>query len=122
VRVIQSFRDLDFYCDSYQLALEVHEITLGFPSFEKLEQGSQMRRASKRIPANIAEGWGRRAKEAEFKHFLLISLGGCDEMQVHLDFARDLKYITVDRHKDLSERYESVGKRINAFHQRWKTY
>lgn len=120
--MIQSYRDLDFYRDAYQLALEVHEITLGLPAFERLELGSQMRRASKRVPANIAEGWGRRAKEAEFKHFLIIALSGCDEMQVHLDFARDLNYITVERHADLSERYTSVGKRMTAFHQRWKSY
>src|SRR5437868_13978257 len=120
--MIASYRDLDFYLDAYQLALEVHEITLGLPAFERYEQGSQMRRASKRIPANIAEGWGRRAKEAEFKHFLLISLGGCDEMAVHLDFARDLGYTTGERHKELLARYESVGKRIHAFDQRWMTH
>ena len=119
--MINSYRDLDFYTDSYQLALEVHAFSLQFPVFERFEQGSQMRRASKSIAANIAEGWGRRASDAEFKHFLRISLGSCDEMQVHLDFARDLGYITAECHIDMVHRYESVGKRINAFGRRWVT-
>ena len=90
--MIQSFRDLDFYCDSYQLALEVHEITLGFPSFEKLEQGSQMRRASKRIPANIAEGCGKSSIK-ETVRFLQIAAGSVTETENHLLLATEVGYI-----------------------------
>jgi four helix bundle protein len=120
--LISSYRDLDFYKDSYELALEIHRLTLTFPSFEKLELGSQMRRASKGIPQNIAEGWGRRSSEKDFKHFLVIALGSSDEMQVHLDFTRDLGYITVEAHSALRERYSSVSRRINAFHGRWQRF
>ena len=120
--MIRSYRDLDFYQDSYQLALEVHKRTLLFPPEAKYELGRQMREASKSIPTNIAEGWGRRESAKDFKHFLLIALGSCDEMRVHLDFSRDLGYIAAELHKEYSERYESVGKRIRAFRERWVTY
>ena len=120
--MLTSFRDLDFYRDSYQLALDIHELTLTFPVFERNELGGQMRRSSKGIPQNIAEGWGRRELEKEFKRFLLIAIGSCDEMQCHLDFCRDLKYITVDAHDDLVTRYQSVAKRATAFRLRWERH
>ncbi len=120
--MVRSFRDLDFYRDAYQLALEIHRLSMTFPAFELHETGGQMRRASKSIPQNIAEGFGRRASEKEFKHFLLIALGSCDEIQVDLDFCRDLDYVTIEAYKDLHDRYDSVGKRINAFRSRWQGF
>jgi four helix bundle protein len=119
--MLQSFRDLDFYQDAYQLGLEVHALTLRFPPFERRELGSQMRNASKRIPAVIAEGWGRREHEKELKHFFAIAAGGGEEMQVHLDFCRDLGYVDAERHRDLHDRYQSVVRRIVAFSKRWRT-
>ena len=120
--MIRSYRDLDFYRDAYQLALEIHQVTLTFPAFETHELGVQMRRSSKGVPQNIAEGWGRRESEKDFKHFLLIALGSCDEMQVHLDFSVDLGYITAGQHVDFRDRYTSVGKRIRAFRERWQRF
>ncbi len=117
--MLQSYRDLDFYVDSYELALKVHKMTLRFPRFEGTELGSQLRRSTKSIPANIAEGWGRRVSAADFKRFLVCALGSCDETRVHLDFARDLGYITDEEHKEMSEGYSSVGKRLNRFTNRW---
>src|SRR5437773_1311204 len=107
--MVRSYRDLDFYQDAYQLALEIHQLTLTFPALERSELGSQMRRASKGIPTNICEGWARRESEKDFKHFLLIALGSCDEMHVHLDFSRDLGYITREQHADLFGRSTNIG-------------
>lgn len=90
--MLRSFRDLDFYQDAYQLALEIHRFTLGMPACEQVGGlASQMQRASKRIPAVIAEGWGRKEHPKEFPtHFLAIAAASGEEMQVHLDFCRDL--------------------------------
>lgn len=106
-----TYRDLDVYQDSYRLALEVHQLTLGFPDLERYVLAEQMRRASKSIPANIAEGWGVQSQR-NFAHFLGQALGSTDEMQVHLDFARDLGYISQARHAGLLERYTVLGKRL----------
>ena len=53
---MKSFRDLDIYKMSYKLAIKVHHITLKLPNYELYEQGSQLRRSSKRIKDTIAEG------------------------------------------------------------------
>ena len=73
---------------------------MGFPVFEMHELGGQIRRASKGIPQNIAEGWARRESEKEFKHYLLIAIGSCEEMGVHLDYAKDLGYISSEAHAE----------------------
>ncbi len=57
---IRSYRDLRVYQRSYEAALELHRLTLRFPGFERGELGSQLRRASKSVPLNIAEGYGRK--------------------------------------------------------------
>ncbi len=41
---------------SYKLALEIHEITKTFPKEEKYSLVNQIRRSSRSVPANLAEG------------------------------------------------------------------
>lgn len=55
------------------------------PEYERRELGYQLRKAAISIPANIAEGYGRKESEAEFKHFLRNALGS----NVHL---KDTRY------------------------------
>ena len=63
---MNSYKDLDIYKLTYRLALEVHRMTLTLPKYELYEQGSQVRRSSKSIKDNIAEGFGRRRYKDEF--------------------------------------------------------
>jgi four helix bundle protein len=70
--------------------------------FPKIEQfaglADQMRRASKSICGNIAEGYGkRRRSSAEFKRYLLMAIGSADEMRVWLRYCSDLEYIDQKR-------------------------
>jgi len=56
--MIQSFKDLEVYKEGYDLAIIVNREVNKLPIFEKNDLGSQLRRCSKSVPANIAEGWG----------------------------------------------------------------
>ena len=58
--MIKSYKDLEVYKRSYKLALKTHKITLTFPAIERYELGSQLRRATKSIPLNIREGYGKK--------------------------------------------------------------
>ena len=83
------------YQEAYQLALELHQETINrFPQHENYELGSQLRRASKSIAINIAEGYGKRTKESnkDFIRFLRIAQGSADEVTVELNFCKDLDY------------------------------
>ena len=119
--MIKSYEDLEVYKRSYRLALELHKTTLKFPAHEKYELGSQIRRASKSIPLNIGEGYGKRLSSDEFKRFLSMAIGSCDEMKILLDFAKDLDYLEQARYLELKERYQVLGKMLYRLHQNWQT-
>ena len=112
-----SYKDLEICRESFELAMEMHELSLTFPKFEMFEEGSQVRKSSKGIPACIAEGWGRRYYKNEFVKFLIYALASCDETKVHLDFVAGCKYITKEQHEDYIKRYEILGKKINRYLQ-----
>ena len=58
---LQGFEDLEVFRRAYRLSLEVHRVSLGFPRIEQWALADQIRRASKSICANIAEGSAGRA-------------------------------------------------------------
>ena len=116
---IGSYRDLRIYQQSYQAALQIHHITLKFPAFERGELGTQLRRASKSVAINIAEGYGRKRSSEDFKRFLVIALGSCDETSVLLDFSHDLRYVDDAAHSEWKRRYEEIGKGISKLIQVW---
>jgi len=91
--MIQSFKDLEIYKESYALAIIVNKLCSKLPIYERLDLGSQMRRCSKSPPSNIAKGWAKRSFEKEFKNHLNHALGSCNEMEVHLSLAKDLGYL-----------------------------
>ena len=118
--MIESYRDLDVYKKSYELVKEILQLTKTYPSDERYEIVSQIRRAALSIPLNIAEGYGRKQSAADFKRFLSMSSGSVNEMEVLLDISCDIEYITEEQHKELLERYQVLGKQINTLIQRWQ--
>ena len=120
--MIQSFKDLKVYQESYELAVLINRSILRLPNSEKYDLVDQMRRASKSIPANIAEGYAKRLFEKDFKRYLLSATGSCNEMFVHISFAKDLGFWKPEFCEDLLKRYDIVGKQLTKLLQNWKTY
>ena len=118
--MIKSYKDLEVYKEAYDIALQIHQLTQKYPEYERYEIGSQMRRAAISIPLNIAEGYGKKASEADFKRFLKIALGSSNEMMVLIDMSKDLGYITEEDRKGLNERYDVLGKRLSSMIAKWK--
>ena len=77
-----TFEDLEVFRRAYRVSLDLHKASLQFPKVEQFAGlADQMRRASKSICGNIAEGYGkRRRSNAEFKRYLLMAIGSADEM------------------------------------------
>ena len=89
-----SFEDLAVFQRAYRVSLELHRASLGFPAVEQRALADQVRRASKSICANLAEGFAKqRRSPAEFKRFVQMALGSADEMRVWLRYCLDLGYI-----------------------------
>ena len=114
---IESYEDLVVYNEGYKLVLEIYDLTRNLPEQERRELGYQMRRAAVSIPANIAEGYGRKNSAAEFKHFLRNALGSANEVIVLLKLTEDLGYAKT---ASLVDRYDILGKQIYRLIESWK--
>ena len=117
---IRDFTDLVVYQKAYDKSLEIHHQSLKYPEHEQYELGRQMRRASKSICANIAEGFGKQnVSKAEFKRFLLMAMGSADEMRVWSRYSLDLGHIDENRWMDWNKAYSDIAKMLNGLHAKW---
>lgn len=101
---------------AFILAKRVHKASLKLPSFELYEQGSQVRRSSKSVKDQIAEGYGRRRYKPEFIKFLIYSQSSCDETTSQLEMITEL-YRDLSEFNELLADYNNLGKKINSFIQ-----
>lgn len=114
---IKSFRDLEVYKKSYALSLQIHEYSKNFPKEEIYSLTSQIRRCSRSVCANIAEGFVKqRASKAEFKRFRMITIGSATEMLVWIDYCKDLNLLDYSVYEGLKQEYETLSKMLNAFY------
>lgn len=112
----KSYSDLEIYKLAYGLAGEVHKMSLKLPKYELYEQGSQIRRSSKSIKDNIAEGFGRRRYKVEFIRYLIFDQASCDEVISQLNMISDIHF-SEEPLTDLINQYNQLGKMINKFIQ-----
>ena len=89
---MKDFRDLKVWEKAHALALTCYEVTVKFPKQEMFGLVSQIRRAGGSIPANIAEGCGRRGN-GEFHRFLQMAMGSASELEYHLLLSKDLRFL-----------------------------
>jgi four helix bundle protein len=119
--VVRSFEDLEVYQRAYRLALELHKASLQFPKIEQFALADQIRRASKSVCANIAEGFARqRGSSADFHRFLILALGSSDEMKVWLSFCADLGYVSAADTKRMRDEYSIIARQLHALRTKWK--
>ncbi len=112
------FEDLEVFRRAHALSLEVHKRSLEFPRIEQWALADQVRRASKSIRANIAEGFGKqRQSRTEFHRFLLMAIGSADEMQVWTMYCRDLGYVTADVAERWRGEYRELARMLQGLHR-----
>ncbi|GJQ38548.1 MAG: four helix bundle protein [Anaerolineaceae bacterium] len=111
---LKGFRDLKVYQLAYKLAMDIFRESKSFPKDEKYSLTDQMRRSSRSIAANIAEGFRKRQYPKMFLSKLADADGETAETQVWLDFALDCEYLSKEKHDELLSRYEEIGKMLGA--------
>jgi four helix bundle protein len=121
-RPIQHYRDIDAYQRALRLLAPVHALARKLPKEEQYELASQIRRASKSIVANIAEGYGGKRSPAKFKAALSIALGSANEMVVHLEVGVAIGYFTTEEAQPLMEEYQVVAKQLYRLMENWQDY
>lgn len=110
---IKSHRDLIAWQKAIDLVVSVYALTKAFPKEETYGLTSQLRRAAVSVPANIAEGQGRRSKP-EFKQFLTNARGSLLEVDTHLEVALRVGYLNAIEYHAVREKLNEVGRIING--------
>jgi four helix bundle protein len=111
---MNDFKRLKIWEKAHVLTLDVYRVTKSFPKEEVYGISAQMRRASASVPANIAEGYGRKG-DAELGRFLSIAAGSACELEYHLLLARDLGYLSESEHSKLDVGVCEVKRMLASF-------
>ena len=105
---IQFHWQLDAYRLSVEAAMEIFEKSKLFPSEEKYSLTDQIRRSSRSVSAQIAEGWRKRKYEASFVNKLNEAEGEAAETQSWLEYAVKCAYLQRAEGEKLHKQYDHV--------------
>ena len=105
---ITSYEKLKVYQNAMESAMEIFQITKTFPLDEKYSLINQIRRSSRSVCANIAEGWRKRRYQAAFISKLSDAESEACETQVWLEFAFKCDYIDADTKCRMNDKYNFI--------------
>jgi four helix bundle protein len=111
---IKSAKDLIVYQEAYALAMEVFEVSKGFPAEEKYSLTDQIRRSSRSVCTNLREAWAKRKYEAHFVSKLTDADGENGETETWLDFACDCRYLSEEDNATFTEKCREVGAMLGS--------
>lgn len=110
---IRSYRDLVVWQKSMKLVAECYSMTKEFPNHQQFGLTSQLQRAAVSIPANIAEGHGRRTTGDYLRH-LAIARGSLMELETHIQIAEMLKYVDSKGSEQLLVRTAEISRMLTS--------
>ena len=115
-----SVDDLDVFRRAYEVSLEVHRVSRGWPGTEQYGGvADQLRRSSKSICALLAEGVGRqRSSDAEFRRYCVMALGSADETGLWLRYARDLGFLAEEAFVRWRDEYAAIARMLQGLIRR----
>ncbi len=119
---INSVRDLEVYKLAFDSAMEIFEISKSFPKEEQYSLTDQVRRSSRSVCANLAEGWRKRRYKAVFVNKLTDAEQEAGETQTWLEFALKCKYINNEIFKRLDEKYEHIFAKLIRIERKADTF
>ena len=111
---MRGYRDLKVYQLAYKLEMEIFEESKSFPKEERYSLTDQIRRSSRSVATNIAEGFRKRRYPNMFVSKMADADSESAETQVWLDFACDCGYLSKERHDELIIGYEEIGRMLGS--------
>jgi four helix bundle protein len=105
---IGSVRELEVYRLAFDTAMEIFEISKNFPVEEKYSLTDQIRRSSRSVCTNLAEGWRKRRYKAVFINKLSDAEQEAAETQTWLEFALKCNYINKQIFEKLDDKCEHI--------------
>src|SRR5580704_11557214 len=117
-----SFRDLIVYQKAFDLAMSVFQVTKKFPAEEKYSLISQIRRSSRSVCSNLAEGYRKRQYPAHFVAKVSDADMENTETSIWLDFALACEYIDDNAFAFLKNTNIEIGKLLHDIIQNPEKY
>jgi four helix bundle protein len=109
---IAGFRELNVYRNAMGSAMEMCELSKSFPQEERFSLVDQMRRSSRSVCANLAEGWRKRRYKPAFIAKLSDAESEACETQVWLEFAEKCGYLGKEKFLKIDDQYEHIISQI----------
>jgi four helix bundle protein len=119
---IKSVRDLQVYKKAFDAAMEIFKISKDFPKEELYSLTDQMRRSSRSVCSNLAEGWRKRKYRAMFLNKLTDAAQEAAETQTWLEFALSCRYIDSSLFKRLDGIYDEIFAMLNGMENKVDTF
>ena len=117
---VQQVGDLEVFRRAYVLSLELHRASLEFPRIEQFALADQLRRSSKSICANLAEGFAKQSySAAEYRRYLTVAIGSSDETQLWLRYCIDLGYIEEVAGQRWIADYVEISRMLQGLYASW---
>lgn len=110
---LQSYRDLEVWKKSIDLAEAIYLASKGFAPEERFGLTSQVRRAAVSVPSNIAEGAARNGT-AEFLQFLGVASGSLAELETQVILAGRLQMLSPEQVARLLAQAEEISKMVGG--------
>ena len=107
-KMATTYRELRVYGNAKKAAMEIFHITKTFPAIEKYSMVDKIRRSSRSVCTNLAEGWRKRRYKAAFIAKLSDAESEACETQVWLDFAQSCDYLDETVAKRIDQDYEQI--------------
>lgn len=114
------FEDLIVWQKAHQFVLNIYNKTQFFPKEELFGLTSQFRRATVSIPANIAEGYGKKGTNDKLR-FYNIAEGSINECRYYILLSKDLGYMNNAESDQLYEDLTVIQKLLFSYSQRLKS-
>jgi len=110
---IMDYKELLAYKKSFELAMEIFELSKTFPQEERYSLTDQIRRSSRSVSANIAESYRKRRYVNHFISKLTDSDAENSETNTWLEFSLKCEYINKETFEKLNIKNLEIGKLIN---------
>jgi four helix bundle protein len=112
--MLRGYKDLKVFQLAYELAMRIFHASKPFPKEERYSLTDQVRRSSRSVAANIAEGFRKR----QYPNMFVSKLADADaegaETQVWIAFACDCGYLPPEMAEGLAQGYEEVGRMLGS--------
>jgi len=113
---------LEVYLLAFDAAMEIFEISKEFPKEEKYSLTDQVRRSSRSVCSNIAEGWRKRKYKAVFINKLSDAGQEAAETQTWLEFALKCNYLDQETFDKLDDKYEHIFAMLSTMEKKAESF